>query len=59
MKHLHPVFNVVKLWPAVADPIPGCRAWPPPPPVIVDDEEQYEVETILDSRIFRHKLQYK
>ena len=30
----------------------------PPPPVIVDGEPEYEVDEILDSRVFRKKLQY-
>ena len=59
MKRIHPVFHVVKLLPAVADPIVGRQPNPPPPPEIVDNEPHYEVEKILDSRIFRKKLQYK
>ena len=31
MKHLHPVFNVVKLTPAVPDPIPGRHLTAPTP----------------------------
>ena len=53
------MFNVVKLFPAPDDPIPGRRPRPPPPPVLVNDEEQYKVEEILDSRLFRRKLQFK
>jgi len=30
----------------------------PPTPEIVEDEEHYEVEKILDSRLYRGKLQY-
>ena len=30
----------------------------PPPPVIVDDAEEWHVEEILDSRIYRRRLQY-
>ena len=59
MKRLHPVFNVVKLTPAPPDPIPGRHAQPPPPPVIVGGEKEYVIEKILDSRIWRHKLQFK
>jgi len=36
----------------------GRHNKPPPPPEIVDDEEHYEVEKILDSRLYRGKLQY-
>ena len=59
MHSIHPVFHVVKLQPAVADPIPSWRVDPPPPPIVMDNEEHYEVEAILDSRIFCHKLQYR
>jgi transposase InsO family protein len=58
MSRLHPVFPVVKLMPAPADPIPGRRSEPPPDPILVDGEEHYEVEAILDSRVFRRQLQY-
>ncbi|KAF8175328.1 poly protein, partial [Pholiota molesta] len=59
MRRLHPVFNIIKLTPAPVDPIPGRRAQPHPPPVLVDDVEEYEVEEILDSRMFRRRLQFK
>jgi hypothetical protein len=58
MSRLHPVFPVVKLMPAPADPIPGRQSDPPPDPVLVDGEEHYKVEAILDSRVFRRQLQY-
>ncbi|KAG5734195.1 hypothetical protein E4T56_gene1192 [Termitomyces sp. T112] len=59
LHQLHPVFNVVKLFPASKDPVSGCHPKPPPPPVLVNDEEEYEVEEILDSRVFQGKLQFK
>ncbi|HWN07996.1 MAG TPA: reverse transcriptase domain-containing protein [Pyrinomonadaceae bacterium] len=58
MKRLHPVFNVVKLSLASPDPIVGRHPDPPPPPELVEGEEEYVVETVLDSRMFRRKLQY-
>src|SRR5712664_2911170 len=58
MSRLHPVFPVVKLMPAPADPIPGRQSDPPPDPILVDGEEHYEVEAVLDSHIFRGRLQY-
>jgi hypothetical protein len=42
-RRLHPVFLVVKLSPALPDPIHGRRPAPPPPPTLVDGEEEYEV----------------
>ena len=50
---------MVKLFPAPDDPIPGHCPRLPPPLVLVNDKEQYEVEEILDSRLFRQKLQFK
>jgi hypothetical protein len=58
MSRLHPVFNVVKLTPAPPDPIPGRRPAPPPEPELVNGEEEYVVEQILNSRMFRGKLQF-
>ena len=59
MHGIHPVFHAVKLWPAVADPIPGQQVDPLPLPIIVDNKEHYEVKAILDSCIFYCKLQYQ
>src|SRR5919198_2652876 len=58
MRLLHPVFNVVKLTPALPDPIPGRRHTPPPEPELIDGEEEYVVEEILNSQMFHKKLQY-
>ena len=58
MRCLHPVFNVVKLTPAPDDPIIGRHQNPPPPPELIDGEEEYIVEKVLNSRLFRRKLQY-
>jgi len=53
------VFNVVKLTPAPTDPIVGRHPPPQPPPILVDGREEYEVEEILDSKMFRGRLRFK
>jgi hypothetical protein len=59
MRRLHPVFNVVKLTAAPADPIAGRHPSPPPPPEVIDGEEEYLVAEILDSKMFRGRLKFK
>ena len=54
---VHPVFHVSLLSPAPSDPLPGQHN-PPPPPVVVDGEEEYEIESVLDSKLFRDRLKY-
>jgi len=58
MRHLHPVFNVVKLSPAPDNLIVRRRRNPSPLLELVDGEEEYVVEKILNSRMFLRKLQY-
>ena len=58
MSRLHPIFPVVKLLTAPLDPIPGQQSRPPPDPVLVDGEEEYKVEAVINSRLFRGRLQY-
>ena len=58
MCRLHPVFNVVKLTPAPADPIVGCHPKLPLPPELVEKEEEYLVEEILDSKMFCGRLRF-
>ncbi len=47
----------MKLTLAPPDPF-RCHNKPPPLPEIIEDEEHYEVEEILDSRLYCGKLQY-
>ena len=54
---IHPVFHCSLLKPFVENTFPD-RFLQPPPPVRVHGEEEFVVEKILDSRIFRRKLQY-
>jgi len=59
MRRLHLVFNIVKLTTAPTDPIIGCHPTPPPPPEIIGGEEEYLVAKILDSKMFRGRLEFK
>ena len=52
---INPVFHVDRLAPWHDN---GLDKPPPPEPVEVDGEEEYEVERVLDSRLFRRQLQY-
>ena len=52
------VFNVIKLSPALEDPIPGQHPLPPLLPEIIDREEEWVMEEILDSKVINRKLRY-
>ena len=57
---VHPVFSVTLLRPYDNDPITKrqeCHL-PLPPPVVHDSIKEYEVEKILNSRIFHRKVEY-
>ena len=61
LRRLHPVFLIVKLYPAADDPIPGRQTRPPPPPVLVEGNEEnegFKVEKMLNSHIHWHHLKY-
>ena len=57
MSWLHPVFHVVKLLPVPDDPHARNARTPPPLPV-VDGELECDVEEVLDSRLFRGRLEF-
>ena len=56
---IEPRFHVNLIQPCSPDSeaFPGQVQEPPPP--VVASEQRYEVEAILDSRIHRHRLQYR
>ena len=54
---IHPVFHVSLLEPHVANPFPN-RIVAPPLAIQVDGVEDFEVNSILDSRMRRRKLEY-
>jgi len=58
MKQLHPVFNVVKLTPALDDLITGRKMKDHLLPIIIDGEAEWEVEEILDSHWYQRRFQY-
>jgi len=58
MKQLHSVFNVVKLTPALDNPITGRKTEDHLLSIVIDGEVEWEVEEILDSRWHRRRFQY-
>ena len=54
---IHPVFHVSLLDRYVESDIPG-RTQPPPPPVIIKNQVEYEVEDILNSKLWYNRLYY-
>ena len=56
----NPVFHVFMIEPATPNPFPGWNSVPDPP-VIIDGELEYEISSILDSKLDKRrkcKLQY-
>ena len=54
---IHPVFLVSLLEPYASNSIPD-RGVPPPPPIELDEGFEYEVKSILDSKVLKNKLYY-
>ena len=58
IKQLHPVFNVVKLTPALDNPITGQKTEDHPLLIVINGEAEWEVEEILNSRWYQRRFQY-
>jgi hypothetical protein len=56
-KGVHDVFHIGLLLKVPKDEIHDRRLVKPPP-VMIDSEEEEEVESVIDSRKYRNKLQY-
>lgn len=54
---VHPVFHASKFIPYYPDEIAG-RNPKKPAPIEVEGEEEFEVEKVLDSRVYRGRVQY-
>ena len=54
---IHPVFHTSLLLPYRESKIDN-REQPPPPPVIIDNNVEWEVDKIIDSRMYYGHLQY-
>ena len=54
---IHDVFHA-GLLSAYTSPTSGQAAAAPPEPISKDGEEEYEVEEVLDSRVFKGRLEY-
>ena len=55
---IHPIFHASLLDPYRANKIGGREQPRTMPPEIVNGELEYEVEVVLDLRVWRNKLQY-
>ena len=57
--HIHPVFHVSLLEPQVANTFPDRVVAPPLPTQVDDLPPEFEVKSVVDSRYFHRKFQYK
>jgi hypothetical protein len=54
---IHDVFHVNLLKPTSTDPLPS-QTTPNPPPVEIDGEKEWEVKTVMSSRLKYRKIYY-
>ena len=58
MLRIHPVVNISRVKPYLG-PLPGQPVSHPGPILVTEDhDKEYEVDTVVDSRIYKGKLQY-
>ena len=55
---IHNIFSSDKLQLSANDPLPG-QIVEPPEPIVIGDNQEWEVEKILNSWLYRKKLQYQ
>ena len=58
MNNTYPTFHINLLEPYYNQTFPSQKKLPPPP-IEIEGENEYELEEIIDSRLFRNKLQYR
>ena len=56
--HVHPVFHVSQVKPAVSSPHSAAAPSPPPPRVLDDGDLAWEVDRVLDVRRYGRGFQY-
>ena len=58
IRQLYPIFNIVKLFVTLENPILGCKPKGYPLFILINKKEEWEVEEILDSYWYQRWFQY-
>jgi len=58
LKGIHPNIHISLLEPYTNNPLPSQKK-EPPTPIEIEGDPEYELDEIIDSRLYRNKLQYK